>query len=49
LNDTPGIESTPLRNCQLAAAHLAQGTGDIYRGGHWSNKSQFQAALANCA
>ena len=48
LNDTPGIEAKPLQNCRLAAVHLAEGVGDVYKGGSWGNKSQFKAALAEC-
>lgn len=48
IDHQPGEKKSALRNCALAAQHLASGADFIARGGRWQNEDQFQAAAGDC-
>lgn len=48
LNDTPGIERSPLHNCRLAAVQLVQGVDAVHNGGRWQSRDRFENALNAC-
>lgn len=43
------FKSGAMRNCQLAAAHLADGVLDVAKGTSWKARFKFENALADCS
>ncbi len=46
--DSAPFQSQTMKNCQLAAAHLADGVLSVSQGGTWSAKTRFENALDDC-
>lgn len=48
LNERPDILQSPLRGCQLAAAHLVDGIQSILGGSYWINRDRYENSLSAC-
>lgn len=47
--DTAPFQSEAMRNCKLAAAHLANGVLSVSQGSTWWTQDRFENALADCS